>query len=153
MLDVLPTPLPPANKHPKSVLFGQLHYQITYPIPVQVRDRHGARFSLSEGVIHHAQPQDTLEAIGRLLHETVGEGAAAPFRLAGIHAMTTLSGSLVVALVVALRHIDADAGFAAAHVDEDFQLRVWGADAEALARRARRLEEMRAAALCVALAG
>jgi chaperone required for assembly of F1-ATPase len=123
------------------------------PLLAFIRDRHGARFSLSEGVIHHAQPQDTLEAIGRLLHETVGEGAAAPFRLAGIHAMTTLSGSLVVALVVALRHIDADAGFAAAHVDEDFQLRVWGADAEASARRARRHEEMRAATLCVALAG
>jgi chaperone required for assembly of F1-ATPase len=123
------------------------------PLLAFIRERHGARFSLSEGVIHHAQPQETLEAIGRLLHETVGAGAAAPFRLAGIHAMTTLSGSLVVALAVALRHIDADAGFAAAHVDEDHQLRVWGTDDEALARRARRLEEMRAAALCVALAG
>jgi len=123
------------------------------PLLAFIRERHGARFSLSEGVIHHAQPEETLAAIGRLLHETVGEGAAAPFRLAGIHAMTTLSGSLVVALTTALRHIDADAGFAAAHVDEDYQLRVWGPDAEALARRARRLEEMRAAALCVALAG
>ena len=66
--------------------------------------------------------------------------------------MTTLSGSLVVALAVALRQIDADAGFAAAHIDEDFQLRTWGADAEALARRGRRLEEMRAAALCATLA-
>jgi chaperone required for assembly of F1-ATPase len=123
------------------------------PLLAFLRDRHGARFSLSEGVIHHAQPAETLEAIARLLHETVGEGVAAPFRLAGIHAMTTLSGSLVVALAVALRHIDADAGFAAAHVDEDHQLRVWGADAEALARRSCRLKEMRAAALCVALAG
>jgi len=122
------------------------------PLMAFIRERHGARFSLSEGVIHHAQPQETLEAISRLLHETVGDGVAAPFRLAGIHAMTTLSGSLVVALAVALGHIDADAGFAAAHVDEDYQLRVWGADDEALARRARRHEEMRAAALCVALA-
>ena len=123
------------------------------PLLAFIRERCGARFALSEGVIHHTQPQESLEAIGRLLHEAVGAGAAAPFRLAGIHVMTTLSGSLVVALAVALRHIDADAGFVAAHVDEDFQLRVWGADAEALARRARRLEEMRAAALCVALAG
>jgi len=123
------------------------------PLLAFLRERHGARFSLSEGVIHHAQPQETLDAIGRLLHEAVGEGAAAPFRLAGIHAMTTLSGSLVVALAVALRHIDAEAGFVAAHIDEDFQMQVWGADAEALARRARRLEEMRAAALCVSLAG
>ena len=122
------------------------------PLLAFIRERHGARFSLSEGVIHHAQPPETLEAIRRLLHEAVGEGLAAPFRLAGIHAMTTLSGSLVVALAVALRQIDADAGFAAAHIDEDFQLRTWGADAEALARRGRRLEEMRAAALCATLA-
>jgi chaperone required for assembly of F1-ATPase len=123
------------------------------PILAFLRERHGARFSLSEGVIHHAQPQETLDAIGRLLHEAVGEGAGAPFRLAGIHAMTTLAGSIVVALAVALRHIDAEAGFLAAHIDEDFQMQAWGADAEALARRARRLEEMRAAELCVALAG
>jgi chaperone required for assembly of F1-ATPase len=121
------------------------------PLLAFLRDRHGARFSLSEGVIHHAQPPETLEAMARLLHETVGDGPAAPFRLAGIHAMTTLSGSLVVALAVAMGQIEAEAGFAAAHVDEDYQLRVWGDDAEALARRARRLEEMRAAALCVAL--
>lgn len=123
------------------------------PLLAFLRERHGARFSLSEGVIHHAQAPETLEATARLLHEVVGDGPAAPFRLAGIHAMTTLSGSLVVALAVALRQIDADAGFAAAHVDEDYQLRVWGGDAEALERRARRLEEMRAAAQCVALAG
>ncbi len=118
-----------------------------------IRERCGARFTLSEGVIHQPQPRETLEAIGRLLHETVGEGAGAPFRLTGIHSMTTLSGSLVIALAVALRFFDADSGFAAAHVDEDFQLRVWGADAEAWARRAGRLEEMRAAALCVSLSG
>ncbi len=118
-----------------------------------IRDRCGARFTLSEGIIHQAQPREALEATGRLLHDTVGAGGAAPFRLTGIHSMTTLSGSLVIALAVALRYFDADAGFAAAHVDEDYQLRVWGGDAEALARRARRLEEMRAAALCVALSG
>ncbi|ARN80339.1 ATP12 family chaperone protein [Methylocystis bryophila] len=123
------------------------------PILAFIYERCGARFALSEGVMHHAQPRETLDAVGQLLHETVGDGKAAPFRLAGIHVMTTLSGSLVVALAVALRHLDAEAGFAAAHVDEDYQLRVWGMDAEAMARRARRSEEMRAAALCVALSG
>ena len=45
------------------------------------------------------------------------------------------------------------AGFAAAYVDEDHQMRVWGADAEAMARRERRRDEMRAAARLSALAG
>jgi chaperone required for assembly of F1-ATPase len=43
--------------------------------------------------------------------------------------------------------MDADEAWDAASVDEDFQMAAWGEDAEALARRERRLQEMRAAAL------
>ena len=39
----------------------------------------------------------------------------------------------------------------AANVDEDYQMRFWGADAEALARRERRWREMAAAAALYAL--
>jgi chaperone required for assembly of F1-ATPase len=60
--------------------------------------------------------------------------------------MTTLTGSCLIALALALREIDLTAAWAAAHVDEDHQMKAWGADEEALARRARRFEEMRAAA-------
>jgi chaperone required for assembly of F1-ATPase len=35
--------------------------------------------------------------------------------------------------------------WAAAHVDEDFQIEIWGEDLDARARRDRRLAEMRAA--------
>ncbi len=42
--------------------------------------------------------------------------------------------------------LDAEAAWKIAHVDEDFQMRAWGQDAEAMARRERRWREMDAAA-------
>ena len=45
----------------------------------------------------------------------------------------TLTGSLALALAVASGEMSVDAAWTAAHVDEDFQMRTWGADAEALA--------------------
>jgi chaperone required for assembly of F1-ATPase len=60
--------------------------------------------------------------------------------------MTTLTGSVLLALAVARRELTPEAAWEAAHVDEDFQMRVWGADIEALDRRAKRFTEMRAAA-------
>ena len=51
--------------------------------------------------------------------------------------MTSLTGSVLMALAVAHGTMTADAAFAAANVDEDYQMRHWGADEEALARLAR----------------
>ncbi|MFY9629439.1 MAG: ATP12 family protein [Methylocystis sp.] len=110
------------------------------------REKCGARLILSEGVVFHAQPPEALEGIAARVRAHVGEGPAAPFRLAALHTITTLTGSCVIALAVALREMDAEAAFKAAHVDEDYQMRVWGADEEAIARRARRLADMLAAA-------
>jgi chaperone required for assembly of F1-ATPase len=116
------------------------------PYLLFARETCGARLILSEGVIFHTQPAEALEAIAGRVRAYVGEGGAAPFRLAALHAMTTLTGSCVIALATALREKDAEAAFAAAHVDEDYQMRVWGADEEATARRGRRRREFLAAA-------
>lgn len=83
-------------------------------------------------------------------------GALAPldaFRLTALHVITTLTGSALLALAVYEGRIDADAAWAAAHVDEDYQESQWGADAEATARRTRRRVEFDAAARLLALAG
>jgi chaperone required for assembly of F1-ATPase len=110
------------------------------------REECGARLILSEGVVFHAQPKEALEAMGRRIAAYVGAGQGAPFRLAALHAMTTLTGSCFIALAAALRPAEAEAAFSAAHVDEDHQMRLWGADEEALARLARRRAEMLCAA-------
>jgi len=70
-----------------------------------------------------------------------------PWRLGAVHAITTLTGSALLALALARGALDADAAWAAAHVDEDWNMAQWGRDEIALARRAGRLAEMQAAAM------
>jgi chaperone required for assembly of F1-ATPase len=110
------------------------------------REECGARLILSEGVVFHPQPEEALEALAARTSAYVGAGQGAPFRLAALHAITTLTGSCIIALAAAMRKVDAEAAYSAAHVDEDYQMRLWGADEEALARLARRRGDMLAAA-------
>jgi chaperone required for assembly of F1-ATPase len=51
---------------------------------------------------------------------------------------------------VAHGRLSAQDAWAAAHVDEDFQMELWGEDDEAMLRRAARWREMEAAALLLA---
>ena len=74
-----------------------------------------------------------------------------PLALTGLHVMTTMTGSVLLALAVLHRHLSAEAAWEAAHVDETFQASVWGRDEEAEARRAARKVEFDAAARLVAL--
>jgi chaperone required for assembly of F1-ATPase len=55
--------------------------------------------------------------------------------------LTTLGGSAVVALATLRGKLTAGEAWAAAHIDEDWQIEHWGADTEAAARlRARRAD-------------
>ena len=100
----------------------------------------------ANGVIHVSQPTAALAAIAQAVEDGVGTGAGAPFRLGALHVMTTLTGSALLALAVLTGFRSPEAAWAAAHVDEDVQIRRWGADEEAMARRQNRWTEMRAAA-------
>jgi chaperone required for assembly of F1-ATPase len=55
--------------------------------------------------------------------------------------MTTLTGSALIAAMIAEGALEAEAGWNAAHVDEEWQASLWGADEEAAARRERRRRE------------
>jgi chaperone required for assembly of F1-ATPase len=98
-----------------------------------------------QGIAPATQPAAAGAAIGRAL-EPLG-----PFELAAIHTMTTLMGSAVLALAHALGQLTVEEAWAAAHVDEDWQISQWGEDAEAKARRDRRWAEMQAASRLLAL--
>ncbi len=76
-----------------------------------------------------------------------------PFALAALHAITTLTGSAILALAVLEKHLTPEAAWEAAHVDEDWQISQWGADSEAEKRRAFRWQEMKAAADTLKLLG
>ncbi|WP_159727311.1 ATP12 family chaperone protein [Methylosinus sp. Ce-a6] len=116
------------------------------PLLAFARERLGAELAATAGVMFLAQAPEATVAVAEAVRAYAGEGAGAPFRLAALHSMTTLTGSCLIALAVALGRMDVEAAWAAAHVDEDYQMRAWGADAEAMERRARRFEEMKAAA-------
>ena len=107
----------------------------------------GARLVCAVGVTHVAQPQAALEAVAEVVQPLD------PYRLAAVSVMTTLSGSAVIALAVLFRHVGLEEAWAAAHVDEDWNISQWGEDAEAAARRAFRKAEMDAAARLLTLLG
>lgn len=116
------------------------------PVIDRAREDFGARFVLAEGVCFVAQPPATLAAMAAAVDAAQGSGSVAPFRLAALHVMTTLTGSALLALAVLDGHLSAEDAWAAAHVDEVFQESRWGLDAEAVERRDRRWTEMSAAA-------
>ena len=102
----------------------------------------GARFLLAEGIVFAEQPEETLAAVTRHV-----EKIAAPLALAGAHNVMTLTGSAILMLALANGLIDPDAVWNAAHLDEDYQIGIWGQDEEAAERRVIRRHEFDAAVL------
>ncbi|MDO9418885.1 ATP12 family chaperone protein [Pararhizobium sp.] len=101
----------------------------------------GARFILIEGVMHREQPREAVAAFAVTLKKF-----DSPIALACLHTITTLTGSAILAVAFAEGEIDAAEVWSLAHLDEDWQIDLWGTDDEAEARRAKRWDEMKAAA-------
>jgi chaperone required for assembly of F1-ATPase len=110
------------------------------------REKLGAHFICTEGVVFVEQPEPTRVAVKEAVERIANSGPAGPFALAALHVMTTLTGSVLLALAVAHGALTPTEAWITAHVDEDFEMRAWGEDAEALRRRARQWCEMEAAA-------
>jgi chaperone required for assembly of F1-ATPase len=114
------------------------------PALAWARDRFGERFVTTVGVAHVVQPEAALAAARSAL-----EAYAYPFAVAALHVMTSLTGSLLLALMTAEGALSPKAAWRAAHVDEDFQIGRWGEDDEAKRRRAARWRDFAAAAKVV----
>jgi chaperone required for assembly of F1-ATPase len=117
------------------------------PLVRWARDALGARLTLVEGVIHAPQDPVALAAIAR---------AVEPYdalHLAALHTATTLSGSAIIAVALAHGRLGLEEAWAAAHVDEDWQMLQWGRDEAAMARREGRFSEMTAGALVLSSRG
>jgi chaperone required for assembly of F1-ATPase len=110
------------------------------PVLAWVRETLGARFVLAEGIAFVAQPAQALAAASSAIPTD-------PWRLGAMHAITTLTGSALIAIALSRGALSVDAAWAAAHVDEDWNMKFWGRDALALERRAARFAEMQAAAI------
>src|ERR1700730_1307165 len=113
------------------------------PVVFWAADALGAHFILAEGIVHVRQPDSAIAAARAAL-------PADPWSIAALHVVTTLTGSALLALALLRGVVDQDQVWAAAHVDEDWNIEKWGVDEEVAARRAARLVDFRAAASILA---
>jgi chaperone required for assembly of F1-ATPase len=109
------------------------------PILLWARDVLGARFLLAAGVMFVEQPEEAVAAARAAI-------PADAWRLGAVASITTLTGSALLALAMLRGRLSVEEAWAAAHVDEDWNMEFWGRDQRALERRAFRFTEMLAAA-------
>jgi chaperone required for assembly of F1-ATPase len=108
------------------------------PVLFWAADTLGAHFILGQGIVHVDQPDTAVAAACAALPND-------PWSIAALHVITTLTGSALLALALLHGAIDRDGAWAAAHVDEDWNIDQWGADEEVAARRAARRVDFEAA--------
>lgn len=120
------------------------------PVLAWAHERLGARFVLAEGVTHVAQPAQALAAAATAIPRGTADAVEA-WRLGALNVVTTLTGSALLALALAAGRLDAEQAWAAAHVDEDWNMALWGRDELTLRRRAFHFAEMQAAATVLGL--
>ena len=108
------------------------------PIVFWAAETLGAHFMLAEGINHVRQP-DAAVAAARAAFPTDA------WSIAALHVVTTLTGSALLALALAHGVREPRDIWAAAHVDEDFNIEQWGLDEEVASRRAARVIDFEAA--------
>lgn len=108
------------------------------PVVAFARETLGARFVLTEGLIYVDQPEQALVAAKAAI-------PSEPWRLGALSLITTLTGSALIALAMQEGVLGDEAAWAAAHVDEDWNISQWGADSLAEAKRAARFLDLQAA--------
>ena len=91
-------------------------------------ERYGARLTVVEGLAFVSQPAD---AVARLGEAVAAHGDLA---LSALYNLTHISGSLIVALAVAEGRLSVEEAYAAAQLDELYQLERWGEDPTATKR-------------------
>ena len=109
------------------------------PLLAAAEARWDIHFERIGGVIHRAQPAATLARLEQVL------AAEDDFALAALTTLTTLAASLVIGLAALTDGSDAETLWAAANLEEGWQVEQWGQDYEAEARRAWRLSIFTAA--------
>ena len=100
------------------------------PLLAWARERYDVSFTLVTGVMHQHQPAEALTRLSATI------SARNPWELAALSPIVTIAGSLIIALAVLERELEADAAFDTAHLDELWQAEQWGEDWMAAETRA-----------------
>ena len=103
----------------------------------------GVSFQPTMGIIHQEQPRATLDRLAEALADE------RLLTLTALVSITGITGSGLLAIALLHRLTAPDAVWQAAHVDEDYQINLWGEDEEASIRRAKRLIEFNTAVAVV----
>lgn len=100
----------------------------------------GARLEVTAGVLPKAQSEAALARMQAAV------SAVDPFRMAALHDLVGITGSLVLGLAVARGRIDAGEAWVLSRIDEDWQAEQWGEDEEASATAAVKRDALQHAA-------
>jgi chaperone required for assembly of F1-ATPase len=122
-----------AERPPELVLLQDATWQPLVDWAMAALD---APLVVTRGVVPVAQPKAALKALRRAI------AAADPWRLAALASATHAAGSVIVALALAARRIDAEEAWRASQIDETFEIEQWGEDAEATKRLAALREDL-----------
>jgi chaperone required for assembly of F1-ATPase len=114
-------------EHPPALAARQ--EAVWQPLLDWAAGRYDAGLAVTAGVVPAQQSAASLKAYATAV------AALDDFRLTALQTATAACGSLIVALALLERRLDADAAFAASQLDETFQIEAWGEDAEAAQRR------------------
>ena len=112
------------------------------PVVFWAAEALGAHFILAEGIVHVRQPDAAIAAARAAFPD-------GPWSIAALHVVTTLTGSALLAIALLRGVLDQEQVWAAAHVDEDWNIERWGIDEEVALRRAGKLVDFQAAAFAL----
>jgi chaperone required for assembly of F1-ATPase len=115
---------------------GQQQAQHWDPVLEDARQVIGANFKTAKGIVHIKQDAAAISAV-----RAVAAAHSIPFISPSSTTLPRSRDLRCLSLMLVGGRVSAEQGWAAAHVDEDYQIRQWGTDHEAMARRAgRRLD-------------
>lgn len=109
------------------------------PLLTAIESALKVRFERIGGVIHRAQPPETLAAL------EAGLAQRSDFALAALRTLASLAASLVIGLAALEPGADAEKLWDAANLEEDWQAELWGKDYEAIELREKRFQAFAAA--------
>ena len=117
------------------------------PMLEWIEARHRVSLKTCQGIMHIQQPEEALARMRDVV------AVQSDMTLAPLYNITSLCGSLVIALAVLDGHITAEEAFEISELDETHVMEFWGSDAEAVKRRTKNKESLAASARFLKLSG
>jgi chaperone required for assembly of F1-ATPase len=114
---------------PEPAALAARQAELWQPLVEWMRQRYDVALAVTTDIVPCAQPARAAEAVRAVVD------SFAPLPLTALHALTSAAGSIVVGLAAMEGRLDAEGVWAAAQLEEDFQVERWGEPPESAARR------------------